>query len=203
LYGLWDLPFRSSNPILNRIIGGWQVSSIFTAQSGLPLTVTQGSQVWGGSLFLGFNSGAIPTVNPSQWGNSVNRDVKGSNNIGVNSDPARRGSGLNLFANPEQVFNSFRRVELSRDGRSGRANPLRGFPRWNIDASIAKSTQITETVAIRFSADFFNLPNHPIFNNPALNLTAPQTFGVVTSQFVPNNRIGGERWIQLGLRVEF
>ena len=42
----------------------------------------------GGSLFLGFTSGAIPTVDPNSFGNDINRGVKGSNNIGTNGDPA-------------------------------------------------------------------------------------------------------------------
>lgn len=199
-FGSWDLPFKSSNKFLNAVIGGWNLSSIFTSQSGLPLTVTQGSQVWGGTLFLGFNTGAIPTVAPATFGNSVRRS-QGSNNIGTNA--AGAGSGLNLFANPEQVFNSFRRVEISRDGRTGRSNPLRGFFRWNQDISIGKTTKIGERISTRFSFDMFNVYNAVIFANPSLDLNNPRAFGVLTSQFIPANRIDGSRSIQAGFRVEF
>jgi hypothetical protein len=131
---------------------------------------------------------------------------KGSNNIGTNADPASRGSGLSMFSNPEQVFNSFRRVEISRDGRAGRANPLRGMPRWNLDTSIGKRTQLLggeRPVSMRVSFDFFNVFNKVDFNNPNLDLSNPRGFGVITGQLTPPNRVDGSRWIQLGLRVEF
>ncbi len=200
---LYDLPFgrgRSVNvrsAALDKLVGGWYVSGIFTAQSGDPLVVVQGPGVWGGSLFLGFSSGAIPTVNPKSFGNDVHRGIAGSNNIGTNGDPTRGGSGLNRFADPEKAFNSFRRVLISQDGRAGRANPLRGFPRWNVNLSVGKKTTITETANFVFSLDFFNVDNHVSFANPSLSLTDPRNFGVITSQ------ANAPRRIQFGLRVEF
>jgi len=207
--GLYELPFGKgrrfnlSNRVLDKVLGGWYLSNIFTAQSGDPLVVNEGPGVWGGSLFLGFNSGAIPTLDPSSFGNTVHSGVNGSNNIGTNGDPANRGSGLNLFTNPEQVLNSFRRVEISRDGRAGRANPLRGLPRWNLDTSLGKKTTIAEKVNVTFAFDFFNIFNKVDFNNPNLDLTNPRAFGVITSQFTPPSRTVGSRWIQFGMRIEF
>jgi hypothetical protein len=205
---LYDLPFgrsrlRSSFAPLNKVLEGWYLSGIFTAQSGDPLTVTENAFVWGGSRFLGFNSGALSKVDPATFGNTVNSGVAGTNNIGVTGNPKTGGSGLNLFANPEAVYNQFRRVNISTDGRAGRANPLRGLPRWNLDASLGKKTNITEKVNVVFAADFFNILNKVDFANPGLSLTAPTSFGVITSQFVPANRTSGSRWIQLSFRVEF
>ncbi len=205
----YELPFGkgrfigASNALLDKIIGGWYLSGIYTARSGDALTVTQGAGVWGGSLFLGFNSGAIPTVDPNSFGNEVNRGVNGSNNIGTNAAPASGGTGLNLFSNPEQVFNSFRRVELRRDGRAGRSNPLRGPSRWNVDLSLGKTTTIKEDFKVTFLADFFNAFNNVIFGNPNLDLNNSRAFGVLTAQLAPADRTAGSRWIQLGLRIEF
>lgn len=206
----YDLPFGkgrffNTGGVLDRIVGGWYVSGIVTARSGDALTVNQGAGVWGGSLFLGFTSGAIPTADPNGFGNDVNRGVNGTNNIGTLGDPANRGTGLNLFGNPEQVFNSFRRVEISRDGRAGRANPLRGPSRWNVDMSLGKQTTIREDFKVTFLADFFNAFNNVIFANPTLDLNNSRAFGVLTTQFIAPERAGtaGSRWIQLGLRIEF
>ncbi|MCI0661734.1 MAG: carboxypeptidase-like regulatory domain-containing protein [Acidobacteria bacterium] len=205
---VYELPFGrgryfgTSSGLLNKIIGGWYTSGIFTAASGDALTVNQGPGVWGGSLFLGFNSGAIPTVDPNSFGNSVNSNVSGSGGVGTTSNAAA-SSRLNLFENPEQVFNNFRRVEISRDGRAGRANPLRGLPRWNLDISIGKKTQITESTNITFLADFFNVLNKVDFTNPSLDLNDRVNFGVITSQFTPPSRTVGSRWIQFGLRIDF
>ena len=202
----YELPSRFQKPILKQLFNGWQVSGIFTARSGDPVVVVQGSQVWGGSLFLGFASGAIPTVKPSTFSNSVIDGVRGASNIGTNSDPATRGTGLNMFASPDQVYNSFRRVELSRDGRAGRSNPLRGMPRWNLDTSVGKRTTLIggeHPITLRFSFDFFNLLNKVDFGNPSLDLNNPRGFGVITGQFSPPNRTDGSRWIQAGVRIEF
>jgi hypothetical protein len=208
----YELPFGKgrffgTGSALDKIVGGWYVSGIYTARSGDALTVNQGAGVWGGSLFLGFTSGAIPTVDPKSFGNDVNRGVKGSNNIGANGDPAfpTRGTELNLFGNPEKVFNSFRRVEISRDGRAGRANPLRGPSRWNLDMSLGKQTTITEKLKVTFLADFFNVFNNVMFANPTLDLNNSRAFGVLTTQFIApeRNNTAGSRWIQLGLRIEF
>jgi hypothetical protein len=209
--GYYELPFgrgkrfNLSNGFLNKLFGGWYTSGIFTAQSGDPLTVNQGAGVWGGSLFLGFTSGAIPTTDPGSFGNSVEKGVSGSNNIGVNGAASNRGSELNLFKNPEQVYNSFRRVNVSTDGRAGRANPLRGLPRWNLDMSLGKKTNIggENGVNVTFAFDFFNVFNKVDFANPSLDLTNPRAFGVITSQFTPPSRTVGSRWIQFGMRVEF
>jgi hypothetical protein len=200
----YDLPFKSTMPVVKQLVGGWTLSGVISARSGDALIVDQGAPVWGGGLFLQINSGAIPTVDPGSFSNSVNTGATGSNNIGTNSAVSAGGSGLNMFGNPEQVFNSFRRVEIGRDGRSGRSMPLRGMPRWNIDSSIAKTTAIwAERVRLRIGFDFFNLTNHVDFTNPTLNLTNSRAFGVITTQLIPTNRSAGSRWIQAGVRVDF
>ncbi|MCI0388593.1 MAG: carboxypeptidase-like regulatory domain-containing protein [Acidobacteria bacterium] len=213
--GLYELPFgkgrrfQISNGVLGKLFGGWYVSNIFSAQSGEPLVINQGPGVWGGSLFLGFNSGAIPTTNPLSFGNSVNSGVNVSGNTAANGnlrDAQGRflgGSELNLFSDPDKIFNSVRRVELSRDGRAGRANPFRGLPRWNLDMSFGKKTTIKEKTSITFAFDFFNIFNNVDFANPSLDLNNQRGFGVITTQFIPPSRSAGSRWIQFGMRIEF
>lgn len=212
---LYDLPFGRgrkfglSSSAFDKFIGGWYVSSIFRANSGLPVTVTESDQVFGGGLNFNFDTGAIPTTDPLSFGNGVNRGVRGSGGIGTAGDPAGCsaagicGSGLNLFSDPAAAFNNYRKILLGSDGRSGRANPLRGLRNWNLDMSFGKKTSVTEQVQIVFSFDFFNIFNHPVFNTPALSLASRASFGVITSQFVPPNRNAGSRWIQFGFRVEF
>jgi hypothetical protein len=207
-YFLYELPSGRGHSLFSgdtrdRVFSGWSISGIFRAASGLPLIVSQGVSALGGGSNLIAASGAIPTTDPRSISTGVNQGVSGSNNVGTNGNPATGGSGINLFANPEAAFANFRRILLSIDGRSGRANPLRGIPTWNLDLSLAKTTRVTEKVAARFSLDFFNVFNHVIFSNPTLDLTNPRAFGVVTQQNVPTRRESSSRWIQFGLRVEF
>jgi hypothetical protein len=198
---LYDLPFGrgrrwSVNNAWDKVVGGWYVSGIYSANSGLPLTVAQSNQVWGGDpLNFSVAAGAIPIGNPN-LSNNVQSGVRGSNGIGTNSDPGRGGSGLNLFANPETAFNGFRKIRISEDGRSGRG-VLRGLPRWNLDFSIGKKTNITESIKTVLLFDFFNLFNGVEFADPSLSLLDPASFGVLNTQF------NTPRAVQFGFRVEW
>jgi hypothetical protein len=205
-YFLYEVPAGRGRRLhmgnrLDSLLGGWVVAGIFRAASGLPLIVSQGVSALGGGSTLVSPSGAIPTIKSIKT--KVNHDVPGSNNVGTNGNPAVGGSGINLFADPEAAFANFRRILLSRDGRSGRANPLRGFSTWNLDLSLSKATSVNENVTARFSLDFFNVFNHVIFSNPTLDMTNPRAFGVITQQNVPTRRESSSRWIQFGVRVEF
>lgn len=186
-----------------KVLGGWTLAGVFRAASGLPLTVSQGVSALGGGASLVSASGAIPVRDPAAFDTGVHQTVAGSNNVGTNGDPAAGGTGINLFADPEAALGGFRRILISKDGRSGRANPLRGLPLWDFDLSLGKSVSFGEAVRARLSLDFFNVFNHTAFSNPTLDLSNSRTFGVVTQQRVPTRRESSSRWIQLGLRFEF
>jgi len=196
---VYSLPFgsrtSSGHRRFDRMISGWFVAGIFTAQSGLPLTVLAGSDGFGGSSVYNTFSGAIPLQN-SLYDKGAHRVTVKPGETGSNGNQSSKGSGLNLFADPGLVFNNFRPVLLSQDGRHGRG-ALRGLARWNLDWTIGKETKLTERVRFTLSCDLFNLFNHVIFNNPSLSLNSPREFGVLSSQFNPPRRV------QLGARFDF
>jgi hypothetical protein len=205
-YYIYEIPMGKghligNNATADRVLGGWSTSGIFTAWSGLPLTVTESGQVWGDGLQITTNSAMIPVGPLLSTGKSSG--VAGSNGVGTTGDPARGGTGLNLFADPAAAYNDFRYVAISQDTRTGRANPMRGLPFWNLDMNLSKRTAITERVSIRLSFDFFNIFNHPNFATPTLSYSNPQAFGVISSTLTPPNRTNSARWIELGLRLEF
>ena len=189
----------SGGKLLDRVLGGWYMSGIYTAFTGVPLLVTESSQVWGDDAILGGTTGAIQTA-PLSTG--MNGGVIGSGGVGTIGGGAS-GTGLNLFSNPQTAFAAFRPILLATDTRTGRGNPLTGLGLWNFDMSVGKDTNITERLKGRITFDFFNIFNHPNFRNPTLNLQSPSNFGVITSQFIPANRTNGARWIEIGLRLEF
>ncbi len=213
--GVYELPFGKSERLsfsrqaLNKFISGWFTAGIFTAHSGLPLIVAQGGDGFGGAYVERLQreaglanltgalifTGAIP-VPHSRFDTGVHSGVAGSNLIGQNGDPARGGSGLNLFASPEQAYRSFRPVMISLDRRHGRG-ALRGLGRWNFDLTIGKETKLNDKVKLALSFDFFNIFNHVIFNDPKLDLRSGSDFGVLSSQFNTPRRI------QVGARIEF
>jgi hypothetical protein len=83
-----------------------------------------------------------------------------------------------------------RRVDLITGGRPGR-DILVGPGFANIDFSIFKTTKITERANVRFTADFFNLFNHPSYDLP--NTSSGQISSIISTP----------RLIQFGIRVEF
>src|SRR5215510_5932439 len=205
----YDLPFgagkhfSSSNSVVERIIGGWYMSGIYRAYSSLPYFISDSTSAWGGSLAGVPTQGAIPTGDRSALDAGVHAGVGGSGGVGTTGNPGTGGSGLNLFADPQAAFKSFRRILLSQDGRHGRANYFRGPGFWNLDFRVGKSTRITERVRFEFSFDFFNIFNHVNLAAPSLSLNSPANFGVFTAQVVPSNRTEGSRWIQFGSRISF
>jgi hypothetical protein len=200
----YQLPFgpeqrwSSSHGWANALIGGWYLSGIYRGYSSLPLFVTDNNGVFAGSL-SGLATGAIPLGDPNSLGAGVHSGVAGSGGVGTAGNPANAtpGSGLNLFADPEAAYRAFRRIELSRDTRTGRANAFRGPGFWNLDLRIAKETRITNRVRWELSADFFNVFNHVNLSTPSLTLNNPATFGVFTGQ------TGDARTIQIGSRISF
>jgi len=195
LLGSYQLPFgHGRNKVLNQITRGWSISPIFSAYSGLPLKVTDGS---GQEFGQGTSSsaGAIPLVKVTP-GNSVHYGITGSGSIATTDNPASGGTGLNIFADPAGVYNSFRPIQVSVDTTS-QAGILRGMAHWNLDLSIARQFKFKERVSTTFSAMFFNTFNHVMFADPAVSLQAPNTFGVIGTQ------LNSPRAIELGLHIDF
>ena len=198
---VYDMPFGpgkrfSSRGWLNKAIGGWFTSGVLQMRSGLPLLVSQGGGVWGGGSgnLLGNNVGAIPTTDVSQFGNSIHGGVTGSNGIGTSGT-----TGLNLFANPEAVYNSFRYVRISEDTRDGRGK-LRAPRQWDLDLALGKKTLIVSgdhPVFFSIGVEFLNALNHVYYNSPNLSLTNKAAFGVISTQ------ANTPRAIQGSLRFDF
>jgi Carboxypeptidase regulatory-like domain len=202
---VYNLPtkFAGLPTVVNQVVGGWHVSGIFSALSGSPVYVTEGSQVWGGGQRSTFSSAAVPLVAVSSIATGLNSHVAGSGGVGTSGNPATGGTGLNLFSNPQAAYNDFGFVQLS-SGIDGYGHPLRGLPFWNLDSSLGKRVVVAEHKALDFTFDFYNMFNHPNFNAGAGSLTgSPVNFGVISSTVVPANRQSSARWIMFGARLEF
>jgi hypothetical protein len=94
-------------------------------------------------------------------------------------------------------------------------NALRGFGATQLDFTLRREFPFTERWKLQFSADFFNIFNHPNFADPDNTLTDPffgrslsmlgQSLGSggVSGGFSPLYQIGGPRSIQLVLKLVF
>lgn len=214
-YYQYDIPAGAGHlvhggPVIDRIVGGWYTSGIVSAWTGVPVKVTESSQLWGGGTStIGATDYMVPTGPLPSTGlnHNVSNTTACSNGIfsgtvGANVGGSS-GTNMDIFGNPGAAFCDFNYVQLSSSGRTGSANPMYGLPFWNFDMRFGKTTAIKERLKLGFSADFFNIFNHENFSNPSLSFTSPATFGVITSTFTPPNRTNSARWIELGLRLDF
>ncbi len=104
---------------------------------------------------------------------------------------------MNIFADPNAVYNQFRRPILGIDHTGGGAGILRNLPTWNLDMAIAKDFKVREQIGLTFNAQFSNMMNHFQAGTPSLNIDTPTSFGVITGQ------ANTPRQIEFGLRLHF
>jgi hypothetical protein len=206
----YEMPFgrghrwSSNNKVLSRVISGWSLDPIFTWASGTPIEAYSGScEEWGNGYYP-WCAGMTPLTNVLNYGNSPHPQTFGDSTTGVGTAaaPSNGGIGMNMFANPNQVYNSFRFNYVGIDGRSYDYGPIRGQRRWNLDLGLTKETRITERVGVQFFAQAFNALNHMQWGDPGLDLLNPGWFGVISGEYGSIGN-GYRRIIQLGARVSF
>jgi hypothetical protein len=194
--------FRSQKGAVGRVLGGWTISPLFTAQSGNPRAISYieagsstGQQAFGevstaSSATTSFTTNA-QGVSPFNGGTSANYNVPGSNGVGTNNP-----SGVNQFSDPSAVLGSFRKCVLGFD-QSCAGYAIRGLPRWNLDLSLSKNVRLVERVGAELSFQFTNILNHVAMGDSTLTLTSPTTFGRITGTYSTS------RQMEFGLRVHF
>ena len=212
LLGTYNLPFgkgqrwANSNPVADRVLGGWSISPIFSFGTGLPLSVYTGSYQEFGNGYVGDTGcDAIPLANMS-YSNSPTSGFSAPNGYGTGI-----GNNQNLYSSSQilNVFNNFRPALVGIDGRCGGAGALRGQMRWNLDLGLTKDTRINERVGFQFYAQAFNVLNHMQWGDPYNAINDPGDFGALEGQYGAQT-LGGAgasanytRIIQLGLRLRF
>jgi hypothetical protein len=209
--------FKGTHGWKRHVLDGWSISPFLTAQSGFPIGIgyTEGGncssacQAFGqvgnvSSSSTAFES-AIP-INPTNYSPTLHHNITGgpvvvggvSVNVATSLAASAGGTGLNIFADPGAVWANFRRCVLGIDTSCGSVGNLRGFNRWNLDATLAKDMHFTERVGATFTIQFTNVLNHYQPSDPSsLSLTSNTTFGRVNGTFY------SARQMELGLRIHF
>jgi hypothetical protein len=198
--------FSSQHGILGHLLGGWSFAPLFTANSGAPLLVRNNSSgcqsAWGevscAGAALGTTGENAVLLSPYTGGNSANYGVTSSTTVA--SAGNKRGTGINLFADPNAVYNQFR-YALPTDTSAGGGGILRNLPSWNLDMTVSKDLVFRERFGMTFIVQSTNVLNHVFLTVPNLALGSPTTFGVITSpsttpQYNP-------RQMEFGLRFHF
>jgi hypothetical protein len=180
---IYALPFGPGrrylqSGIAGKVIGGWELSGIFTASTGRPINITLSRS--SSDFPNGYASNQRPDLVP-----------------GVPIYPANQS--IDNWLNPA----AFAVPALGTRGNLGR-NAARGPGYWETDTALEKRILIVENVSLSFRAEAFNVFNHPIYANPESNFSAGGAFGRITS--VLNEGAvgtGTPRRLQLMLRLDF
>jgi hypothetical protein len=176
----WSLPFfHQSGGAMQAALGGWQVNGIVTAMSGTPFTIFDSTDV--------SDQGGAPEIT----GFSANRPnvVSGQD---PNSGPKTVSAWLNRAAFAQVIPDPNSPVQqFGNAGRNIGVGPR--YSDW--DFSIFKNFRVTESKAIQFRAEFFNIFNHPNFRLPDSDISSP-TFNQIQAALPP-------RVVQLALKFLF
>ncbi len=180
---IYDLPFNSNS----KIVGGWQLASIVSLQSGNPFTVNGGNAAINGGALLG----GVTTMRPDILGPVT---VTGNPNGWLSLAPG-------ALVNPTNHFG-----DLGRNTFVG--------PGWeDIDFSVIKNTKLSERLNVQFRGDAFDILNHPNFGQPtsvpgtAAGALFPggavTTFATISSTRFPAGDSGSSRQLQFAVKLQF
>jgi len=179
---IWELPFGrgraiggNSNKWVDAFLGGWTLSGIASARSGLAIRSTTGS------FPLGFNldSSAIVTGSASAFASNIHDE----------------GTGIQYFADPVAANNALR---FPRHGELGSRNTFRSPMFWGLDMGLSKKIKApwSERQSFQLRVDAFNVTNTNAFSTP--NLTKDSAnFGRITSS------LNSPRELQFAVRFDF
>ena len=143
----YELPFGKGRKFLSnpgwadRIVNGWNLNGIFTTFSGEPFSVRSG----------------VRTANAAHESRAaLLEDTRASLQPSLSSAVV----GPVYFQNA----NSFAIPEPGQSGAGRNIFVARGY--YNLDIGVTKLLPLTEGVKLQFRAEFFNVLNHPNFDNP-------------------------------------
>jgi hypothetical protein len=186
---IYELPFKG-----NRLVEGWQISSIAQLQSGNPLNIVTNINTFTGTATLRpdliGSLDILGKVSPNLWFTNTVCDPRVAGSCTANS----------VFALPVSPNGVFHMGNLGR-------NVVIGPDFKNVDFSVLKNTKLTERVNLQFRTEIFDLFNHANFGQPGRVATVGSTtFGVIApangTRF-PTGDSGSSRQLQFALKLIF
>jgi hypothetical protein len=181
---IYQLPFgrgraflNSSSRVTDLFLGGWQLSGIASARSGLPLNVT-----------VSRSATALP--------DQINKGQRPDRVPGIPLYPSHQTTNdwLNAAAYAVPASGTW--------GNLGR-NAVRAPGLWQIDPALNKRFPLTERVGLNFRAEAFNILNRAQYGSPASTF-GTSTFGQITSSASSNaTGTGTPRELQFSLKLDY
>ncbi len=213
-FGLYQVPFHSTNRVLRQLLGGWSFSETLFLHSGLPFTVLSQPYTAGNN---GVFQGSGPQFANRIPGAPVYRKTPydGVTEVGTKQwlNPAAFVSAVDPTTGGCTGGDSPMNCQFGEAGR----NTVRGPHFTYSDMYVTKNFHVTERVTLRFDAQMFNAFNHPNFALPnsveagVPGVFIPARFGTLQSTISPPTGLlgvglGGDsspRMIAFQGRIEF
>jgi hypothetical protein len=200
---VYNLPFgegrfASGNGILNRVIGGWALSSVLDLQSGAPFSFFS-ERATINRTSRSVNETAFTNLSRSALRNAINLSFPSTGPVLLINPSyiAANGTGAGpdgLTCSPV-VANGLCNPQPGDLGNLSR-NEFNGPMFFDEDFSILKSIKVHESMSLQLRGDAFNVWNHPTFAFGNQDINSP-TFGQVTSTS------NGARVLQVGALFNF
>jgi hypothetical protein len=206
LSSIWTIPTsKDGSPLMNKLLGGWQLGGILKAQTGSPFTVLIGGDP------LGRNAGDTGVDFPNRIAgcNPTTGSVAAYVNLNCFTPPTAPASFASLcnsngFSAASTAAPSGQVYCANLFGNAGR-NQLVGPRLFDLDLSLFKNIpvrSISEAFNLQFRAEFFNVLNHPNFLPPLDNNTIFNADGsAVSSAGAIDSTATDPRQIQFGVKV--
>lgn len=199
---VWDLPFgrgkaigSGSNRLVDALIGGWQISTIFLAQSG-PWDTPYVGGIDPSGTGSGFYRNQWPDISGNPIPSNQNRNSWAVANAFAcpGQSPSASGFTCSIGINPAKDLKP-----IGRFGNSG-VGIFEGPGTLNTSMGFAKSFSVWERLKVRLSGTFTNIFDVTNLADPILSLKNG-SFGKITSATAAE--FGGARTGQVGVRIEF
>jgi hypothetical protein len=156
---LYQLPFGAgrayagnASPMLDSLVGGWQLSGLTRWTSGFPFSVIDNIGFTNDFLF---NSNMVQTA-PIKAG--IFRTADGPSAF---ADPQAVAAATNIVPNMSAPLAPLR---FPYPGEAGSRNNFRGPGFFGVDVGLAKSWNIHESMSLKFAWEVFNVTNSVRFD---------------------------------------
>src|SRR3984957_797626 len=175
-----ELPFgrgkdHLNNGLVGRALEGWSWSGIVVLQSGFPFDIF------------------APGIDSDGTGATQRADFNpNGTRVPVTMPLTQTGPNVGLFSFPA----------FGGPGNLGR-NRFVGPGYKNFDMVIAKNTKISERFRLEFRSEFYNVFNHPNFQQPDNFISDGSAFGQSTAEVGRNDGTTGARQLQFGMKLHF
>jgi hypothetical protein len=201
LNSVYELPFGRNRRFMNHVnrgmdyvLGGWQLSSVWVWESGIPFTPSY------------LNCGKDEDTGPCRANLVGNASIDNPSAAGwfATAPAGTSGTGCLATTTPTAELNAngctrgpWSRPQAGTFGNVAR-NSFFGPHFFNADASLSKSFQITERVSGQFRAELFNAFNHVNLGQPTATVDSPTAGQIFSIASLAQMR----KW-QFGLRLQF